>query len=115
MRKRGVRMNNSLPKRWDIGERTYEAYEINISEPSSTHWHSCFLLTLIVDGEGEQILNGRNVEFSKGSILILSPADFHCTASVGKNTVAYTVKFSNKLFYDSFAGVCRKNTFHATF
>ncbi len=104
-------MSNSLPKRWDIGERTYEAHEINISEPSSTHWHSCFLLTLIVEGEGEQILNGRNVEISKGSILILSPADFHSTASVCKNTVAYTVKFSDKIFYDSLTNVCKLSDF----
>lgn len=104
-------MRGSVPKRWDIGERTYEAYEINISAPSSTHWHSCFLLTLIVEGEGEQIVNGTPVEISAGSVMILSPADFHSTTAVCKNTVAYAVKFSDRIFYDSLAGVCNLSDF----
>ena len=104
-------MRGSVPKRWDIGERTYEAYKINISEPSRTHWHSCFLLTLIVEGEGEQIVNEKNVAFSEGSVMILSPADFHSTVALHKNTVAYAVKFSDRIFYDSLAEVCQLSDF----
>lgn len=104
-------MSGSVPKRWNLGNGMYEAYEINISEPSSTHWHSCFLLTLIKEGEGEQILNGKRVNFSEGTVMILSPADFHSTASVGSNTVAYAVKFSDKIFYDSLASICKLSDF----
>lgn len=104
-------MKGSVPKRWDIGERTYEAYEINISEPSSTHWHSCFLLTLVLDGEGTQIINGQTVNLTRGSVIVLSPADFHSTVSVSRNLMAYSVKFSNQIFYDSLAEVCKLSHF----
>lgn len=109
---RGVAaMNNSAPKRWDIGERMYEAYEVNITEPSSTHWHSCFLLTLIIDGKGTQILNGAPVEISRGSMAILSPVDFHSTVALDPSIVMYAVKFSDKIFYDSLAMVCKISNF----
>ncbi|MFK7692139.1 AraC family transcriptional regulator [Paenibacillus sp. HJGM_3] len=41
------------------------------------HWHEFFELALVVSGEGTHNLNGRSVRLQRGSLFLLTPADFH--------------------------------------
>jgi AraC-like DNA-binding protein len=41
------------------------------------HWHEFYELTFILSGQGEHILNGVSYPLSKGSLFMLTPADFH--------------------------------------
>lgn len=41
------------------------------------HWHEFYELSLILDGAGTHILNGNAFPLRRGSIFLLTPADFH--------------------------------------
>ena len=41
------------------------------------HWHNFIELELIISGNGEQILNGQQMELSKGCLSVLRLTDFH--------------------------------------
>lgn len=41
------------------------------------HWHNFIEIELVLSGSGEQILNGQQMELSKGSLSVLRLTDFH--------------------------------------
>ncbi len=105
-------MDKIIPKRWDIGESIYDAYEHKIDKTTKTHWHSHFLLNIVVEGEGEQVINGKSVFLSEGSVIIISPVDFHKNIVCENSELKVcAVKFSDKLFYDSLVEVCSLSDF----
>ncbi|WP_219838040.1 helix-turn-helix domain-containing protein [Paenibacillus sp. R14(2021)] len=42
-----------------------------------THWHEFFEMGFVVAGSGTHILNGVAMPLSRGSVFLLTPADFH--------------------------------------
>lgn len=58
------------------------------------HWHDCFEIELIIDGNAVQELNGTKYELSKGSISLLNPTDFHKVSN--KNAEVYNIMFSEE-------------------
>ena len=42
-----------------------------------THWHDCCEIELVISGKGIHWLNGKEYEFSKGELFILTPLDCH--------------------------------------
>lgn len=44
---------------------------------SRVHFHEFFEIELILGGSGRQMLNGVEYELQRGSVYLLSPADFH--------------------------------------
>lgn len=107
---RNVQQN--IPPRWSIENSIYEAYTINNLKTSKTHWHSHFLFNLVTEGEGLQEINGHTIPFEKGSVIILSPMDFHRNIIEKENNVSVNaVKFSDKIFYDSLTKICSFDNF----
>lgn len=105
-------MSGTIPKRWHIDESIYDAYTIDCLTMVETHWHSHFLLNLFTDGDGIQEINGKSYPIHKGSIIILSPMDFHRNIIEGDEKVSVcAVKFSDKLFYDSLGEICSLDDF----
>lgn len=105
-------MSNSMPKRWHIDESIYDAYTVECLTMVETHWHSHFLLNLFTGGEGVQEINGKSYPIHKGSIIILSPLDFHRNIIGDEEKVSVcAVKFSDKLFYDSLGDICALEDF----
>lgn len=105
-------MPQSIPPRWSIDESIYDAYTIDGLATSETHWHSHFLLNIILDGEGVQVINGKSFPLHRGSVIIISPLDFHRNITEPGNTVSVcAVKFSDKIFYDSLGDICALNDF----
>ncbi len=105
-------MSNIIPKRWHIDESIYDAYTIECLTMVETHWHSHFLLNLFTGGEGLQEINGKEYPIHKGSIIILSPLDFHRNIIRESEVVSVcAVKFSDKLFYDSLGALCSLDNF----
>ncbi len=41
------------------------------------HWHDYFEMEFFLSGEGTHILNGKTLDVKKGTIYLVSPADFH--------------------------------------
>lgn len=105
-------MLNNLPTRWHIDESVYEAYTIDCLTMVNTHWHSHFLLNLFTEGDGIQEINGKCYPIHKGSIIIISPLDFHRNIiKKDKNVSVCAVKFSNKFFHDSLDAFCDLENF----
>ncbi len=44
---------------------------------SSFHWHDYFEMEFFCEGDGVHILNGKELEVRKGTIYLVTPADFH--------------------------------------
>lgn len=105
-------MPQSIPKRWHIEKSVYDAYEVECIKMVDTHWHSHFLLNLFTDGEGVQEINGKSYPIHKGSIIVISPLDFHRNIIKDGDKVSVSaVKFSDKFFYDSLGDICSLEDF----
>ncbi|MBQ9984837.1 MAG: helix-turn-helix transcriptional regulator [Oscillospiraceae bacterium] len=105
-------MQSSIPKRWHIDESIYDAYTVDCLTMVDTHWHSHFLLNLFTEGEGVQEINGESYPIHSGSIIIISPLDFHRNViREGEKVSVCAVKFSDKLFYDSIGKLCSLEDF----
>ncbi len=105
-------MSQSFPPRWHIEKSVYDAYEVECLTMVETHWHSHFLLNLFTSGEGNQEINGKSYPIHKGSIIIISPLDFHRNIIRDGDVVSVSaVKFSDKFFYDSLGDICSLEDF----
>ncbi|MBR5542710.1 MAG: helix-turn-helix transcriptional regulator [Oscillospiraceae bacterium] len=105
-------MSESIPKRWHIDENTYDAYTVESLKTVDTHWHSHFLINLFTEGQGIQEINGKSYPIRRGSIIIISPLDFHRNIVSDEEKVSVcAVKFSDKFFYDSLADLCSLEDF----
>ncbi|CAI6080832.1 AraC family transcriptional regulator [Cohnella sp. JJ-181] len=61
-------MHRALPFRLYVHELTGDV---------DVHWHEFFELGFVVSGEGEHVLNGRSSPLRRGTLFLLTPADFH--------------------------------------
>ena len=87
-----------MPIRFRLSDTVCDAYKIERGGSSDLHGHHHFLLTLIVRGEGIQVLNGHEVPFAPHDLFVLSPADFHRNLlPSGKSYDYYGVKFPYEL------------------
>lgn len=63
-----------------------------ITGESSIHFHEFFEIEIILDGAGTQMLNGSDYALKRGSVYLLTPADFH------KVTTAPSLDLINIMF-----------------
>lgn len=56
-------------KDWWISERSVQNVPI--------HWHKYYEVELVLEGEGSQVVNSKKINISKGSLILMSPQDFH--------------------------------------
>ena len=96
---------NILPKRWDLGDNTCDAYRREQALSSALHWHSHYLMILITGGSGVQSLNGTDYEFERGQLFVLSPVDFHKNTTDERGFDYYGVKFHYDFSSDRLRGV----------
>ena len=100
-------MQRNIPTRWSM-DSLYDVYTSRLTNSSvETHWHSHFLINLVTKGGGAQIINGIEYPLTEGSIVLLSPMDFHKNI-VSDNEVLEigSIKFSDSVFYDSLTELC---------
>ena len=105
-------MLQNLPPRWNI-DALYDVNTLTLTKSSdSVHWHSYFLLNLITNGNGKQLINGREYNLCSGSVILLSPMDFHKNIiSQNESLEICAVKFSDSVFYDSLTELCKLDDF----
>lgn len=84
--------------------------------PVSVHCHEFFEFSLILSGCGTHYLNGSEYKLAKGSIMLLTPADFHGLYVDNHNEplILYNLIFSENIIDESiyhslFAGIHNHN------
>ena len=72
-----------MEKIWNVTERFLgnqsgiKVRRIKFNKSAVLHSHNFYEMELVLSGSGEQILNGTSYEMKRGSLSILTPADFH--------------------------------------
>ena len=59
------------------------------------HWHDCFEIEFVLNGNATQILNGETYNMSAGTLYMLNPTDFHSVTSSGAEV--YNIMFSEEV------------------
>lgn len=96
-----------VPVRWHLENGICDAYIAHRSGCSALHGHHHFLLTLITEGNGTQILNGKQISFQPNDLFWLSPADFHKNiVEQGGSFSYYGLRFSYELLDSRLAEFC---------
>ena len=105
-------MLQNLPPRWSI-DALYDVNTLSLTKSSdSVHWHSYFLLNLVTEGNSKQLINGREYDLCRGSVILLSPMDFHKNIiSENERLEICAVKFLDSVFYDSLIELCELEDF----
>ncbi|MCQ6560768.1 AraC family transcriptional regulator [Paenibacillus mendelii] len=106
-------MDKKQPER--LTSESYMSYDSHfgifrhrIADTIAVHWHEFFEMAFVTSGEGTHILNGTSYPLTRGSLFLLSPADFHeIVPSPGTPVELYNFIFSERtlredLYYDSF-------------
>lgn len=57
--------------------QSLQVYRQVLSEPFETHWHDFYEIGFVLAGLGEHVLNGATQPLQRGSLFLLTPADFH--------------------------------------
>ncbi|HZG78487.1 MAG TPA: helix-turn-helix domain-containing protein [Paenibacillus sp.] len=55
----------------------FRIFRHELTVPIAVHWHEFYELALVVAGEGTHVLNGEPARIARGTMFLLSPADFH--------------------------------------
>lgn len=104
-------MNTNLPPRWDM-EGLFDVSTITSNQSTDVHWHSHYMLTLVISGSTTHMINGVASRLQPGSVILLSPLDFHKnTFDDGEVVTLQRVKFSDKLFLDRLSAFCNVDSF----
>lgn len=65
----------------DTGISVHDKYVV---DESPLHWHNFLEIELVLDGEGEQTLNGHSTALKRGSFSVMRLTDFHKVTPKGK-------------------------------
>lgn len=55
----------------------FRLFHHSLHERVEIHWHEFFEMAFVVAGEGVHLLNGTAYPLTRGSLFLLTPADFH--------------------------------------
>jgi AraC-like DNA-binding protein len=55
----------------------FRLFHHRLHERVEIHWHEFFEMAFVVAGEGVHVLNGTAYPLTRGSLFLLTPADFH--------------------------------------
>jgi mannose-6-phosphate isomerase-like protein (cupin superfamily) len=110
-------MNKTTPKRltndtFFSSDHGLRIYHQALSAPFELHWHEFYELTYIISGEGLNVVNGTPCPLAKGSLFLLTPADFHEICPVnGMPLELYNVIFSEELLDERLHEMLFRETF----
>ncbi|KRF06527.1 hypothetical protein ASG89_18895 [Paenibacillus sp. Soil766] len=74
MKKQPVRLTN---EQFIHPSSSFQIFFQHINEHHALHWHEFYELCFVLRGRGMNIVNGTEHELRKGSLFLLTPADFH--------------------------------------
>lgn len=88
------------PERFEKEQYIDENMQIFASEKyfkgkTETHWHDFYEMEYILSGTGVYEINGKKLTFSKGSVFLMTPVDFHAVEAEG-GTRIINVMFSER-------------------
>lgn len=58
-------------------ESPLQIYHQTLYKPVEVHWHEFYELGFVLAGQGEHVMNGVTQPLQRGSLFLLTPADFH--------------------------------------
>lgn len=74
MKKQPVRLTND---QFIHPSSSFQIYKQHINEHHPLHWHEFYELCFVRQGKGMNVVNGAEYPLQKGSLFLLTPADFH--------------------------------------
>ena len=76
----------------------FRLFHHRLHERVEIHWHEFFEMAFVVAGEGVHLLNGTAYPLARGSLFLLTPADFHALElSSGGTLELYNAIFSEAM------------------
>lgn len=78
--------------------KQYLCAEQKILSATEMHWHNYYELEICLSGRGTTCLNGKNYEYSKGSIFFITPTDVHSYEPI-EHTEFLHISFDNNCLY----------------
>lgn len=75
-------MDRKPPKRLTLEQfmlpsAPFRIFDQTVKKKVELHWHEFYELSMIVEGTGTNIWNGRSYRLQPGSVYLSTPADFH--------------------------------------
>lgn len=77
----------------------YSVSERNTDSDYPVHWHDYFEVELIISGSGEHVINGERVPIKRGTVLFLTPTDYH-SVHLFEKTGIINISFSEAAIDD---------------
>lgn len=98
VREKTVQPTRLLNEQYMELNRSFNIFVQKLQEPSPLHWHEFYEMCVIVGGSGTNIVNGVSYALSRGSLFLLTPADFHeVYPDPGAEMHIYNVIFSEEM------------------
>lgn len=92
-----MKYGNMLSEEYLDGSQHFTAMLKSCEGETDVHFHEFFELEIILEGSGRQMLNGDEYELKRGSVYLLTPADFHrVIGNVGMKLI--NIMFDESLF-----------------
>lgn len=83
---------------WMPPGRAIHLLEVQLTHRLPLHWHEFYEISFIRSGEGLHLYNGRKRELKRGSLFLLTPADFHeIVPKEGQPLDVYNVIFADSV------------------
>lgn len=73
-----------------------------IGKGFSLHWHEFYEFEFAIKGNGIQVVNGVSYPFNAGSLIMLSPVDFHQILSPDSSLHVYNIRFTHNMIDNVF-------------
>ena len=78
-------------------ERPFQVYRA-VTQGTPVHGHSHFLLLIVLSGTGRQVLNGHSFRLQPGTMVLMSPCDFHYNIPDEGMVEYYGLQFDSLFF-----------------
>jgi len=80
---------------------SFQLFEQKLTGAIQLHWHEFYEMSFFVAGCGQHRLNGNLAPLRRGSLILLTPADFHeLWPDPGETLTLYNVIFSEEMLDD---------------
>ncbi len=81
--------------------RSFNIFQQHVNRLVPLHWHEFYEMCLITDGDGTNVVNGVSHRLGRGSLFLLTPADFHeVYPDEGSTLQVYNVIFSDEMLVE---------------
>lgn len=95
-----MKYENMRSEKYVDSRQHFTAMIKNCNAKANVHFHEFFELEIILEGSGIQMLNGDEYKLKRGSVYLLTPADFHSVTSDSEMKLV-NIMFDESLFSKS--------------